>query len=261
MNYFIEGIQGSGKSTLVEKISQRNAGYCVFKEGYYSPVELAWCAYVDEETYQKLLVRYPNLDIRGNTYPENDRRIICYTKIMTDDRCFYQDLEQYEIYNDRRSFEEFGSIILDRYSRWNGEDSIFECSLLQNITEELILYKQLNDEQILSFYRKIKDALAGKEYTIIYLKSDDIRNTLDQVRRERTDENGKPVWFEMLKDYFNSSPYAIRNSLKDEEGIITHLIHRQKLELKICKEIFNGHYLILDSKNYSDKQLDLLDRS
>ena len=42
-NYFIEGLQGAGKSTLVQKLSAHLPEHTVFREGDYSPVELAWC--------------------------------------------------------------------------------------------------------------------------------------------------------------------------------------------------------------------------
>ena len=55
MNYFVEGLQGSGKSTLVQKLSQLNPGYTAVREGEYSPVELSWCAYVDAGQYDRIL--------------------------------------------------------------------------------------------------------------------------------------------------------------------------------------------------------------
>lgn len=258
MNYFVEGIQGSGKSTMVRELTGRFPDYHVFEEGFYSPVELAWCAYVDEDRYQELLNMYPEMEIQKNTYAEEDKKIICYTKIRTDNRTFYRDLEQYEIYNDRRPLEEFQSIILGRYRKWHGDDSIFECSLFQNITEELILYKQLSDNEILSFYQEIKNTLEDKKYEIIYLKSSDIRKNIDHVRKERTDDQGREIWFEMLCGYFNESPYALHHGLKDEDGILRHLKHRQDLELKMCQELFPEHSIILDSKNYDMEMLDHL---
>lgn len=41
MNFFIEGIQGSRKSTLVRKLSEKYTDYRAICEGDYSPVELA----------------------------------------------------------------------------------------------------------------------------------------------------------------------------------------------------------------------------
>lgn len=61
MNYFVEGLQGSGKSTLVQRLSEKNAGSTAIREGEYSPVELAWCAYVDKQIFGNILEKYSNL--------------------------------------------------------------------------------------------------------------------------------------------------------------------------------------------------------
>ena len=138
MNYFVEGLQGSGKSTLVQKLSELNPGYTAVREGEYSPVELSWCAYVDAGQYDRILETYPDLrsQIEEKTYVEGDKKVICYTKISTDNRAFYQDLEQYEIYNNRVPFDTFQSIVLGRYQKWDSDRMIFECSRFQNIVED-----------------------------------------------------------------------------------------------------------------------------
>ena len=61
MNYYIEGLQGSGKSTLVKRMSDKHPEYKVFREGDYSPIELAWCAYVSKDTYSSILKKYSYL--------------------------------------------------------------------------------------------------------------------------------------------------------------------------------------------------------
>ena len=103
MNYFAEGLQGSGKSTLVQRLSGLCSGSRVFREGDYSPTDLAWCAYTDERQYLAVKAKYPELhaQIDEHTVSEDDRKIICYTKIQTANERFYKDLEQYEIYNGR----------------------------------------------------------------------------------------------------------------------------------------------------------------
>ena len=42
MNFFAEGLQGSGKTTLVRKLSELYPALQAVEEGDYSPVELAW---------------------------------------------------------------------------------------------------------------------------------------------------------------------------------------------------------------------------
>ena len=257
MNYLIEGLQGSGKSTLVQKLSERNSGYQVYREGDYSPIELAWCAWVDEDMYRRVYDQYADLrpQIEAKTFPEGDHRVICYTQIRTEDRAFYRDLEQYEIYNNRIPYEDFRSIKLSRYKRWRQDHSISECALFQNTVEELILFRQASDEETIGFFREVREALEGKAYHILYLKTEDIKANLDTIRKERSDEQGNELWFPMLCGFFNDCPYARAHNLKDEEGILAHFAHRQELELRICREVFPDHVTILQSKGYRKDEL------
>ena len=153
MNYFIEGIQGAGKSTLVGRLASHFPKYRVYREGDYNPVELAWCAYLSEAQYESVLAKYDSLrkEIIANTHTERDRRIVTYTRIITDVPGFHKDLEQYEIYNNRMDRAQFEETILKRYARWNGDNSIFECSLLQNIVENQVLFYEMTDEEIVAF--------------------------------------------------------------------------------------------------------------
>jgi hypothetical protein len=257
MNYFVEGLQGSGKSTMVQKLSELNPGYTAVCEGEYSPVELSWCAYVNSDQYEGILNRFSDLhsEIEKKTYSEGNRKIICYTKIITDNRVFYQDLEQYEIYNNRVSFDVFRSVVLGRYRKWNSDNMIFECSIFQNAVEDMILFRQASDDEIIDFYRLIREALDGKEYRIVYLKADDIKANLDIIRKERSDESGNELWYPMMLRYFTDCPYSKANGLQGDNDLIDHLRHRQELELRICKEIFPDRSIILSSKAYTDESL------
>ena len=72
MNYFIEGIQGAGKSTLTGRLAEMFPGYQVFREGDHNPVELAWCAYLTKEQYEEILLKYAAIadEIKANTLME-----------------------------------------------------------------------------------------------------------------------------------------------------------------------------------------------
>ena len=114
MNYFVEGLQGSGKSTLVNRLSERHPDCLPVREGEYLPVELAWCAWLEEPEYEDILEAFSFLRprIEEKTYREDGHVIVCYTKIMTEDRRFYRELEKHEIYNNRIAAEEFRKTVL-----------------------------------------------------------------------------------------------------------------------------------------------------
>jgi len=263
MNWFVEGLQGSGKSTLARKLAEKIPGSVLKEEGDYSPVELAWCAYLNEEQYQEILEKYPEMrkEIEEKTYAEGEKKIVCYTKIRTDNREFYQDLEQYEIYNNRVSWEDFQDIVLNRYRNWNQDGMIFECSLFQNTVEDMTLFRNASDEEIIAFYRKVREALEGKDYRIVILKAEDVPGNLAVIRKERSDEQGNELWFPMMMQYFNECPYAKARGLEGEEALIQHFIHRQELELRLCEEVFPDKYCVLTSKKYTEKDIDTIVRS
>ena len=76
MNYFVEGIQGAGKSTLTGRLAELFPEYRVFHEGDHNPVELAWCAYMTKEQYEKILLKYVAIaeEIKANTLMEAEQR-------------------------------------------------------------------------------------------------------------------------------------------------------------------------------------------
>ncbi len=258
MNYFVEGLQGSGKSTLVKKLSDMHPEYTAYREGDYSPVELAWCAYVPKNGYSLILDRYSSIqkDIAPKSHEEDEHVVICYTQIITDIPGFHKDLEQYEIYNGRVSPEAFKSIILKRFANWNTDGNIFECSVFQNITEDMILFQNASDEEITAFYKEIRKVFGDRDHHIIYLYSEDIPSNIAAIRKERSDEHGNEMWYPLMLGYFNESPYARKNGLSGGEAMLSHFRHRQELEIAILKEVFPGHYTILKSKDYKDEELE-----
>lgn len=252
VNYFIEGIQGAGKSTLVERLASHFPNYRVYREGDYNPVELAWCAYMTEQQYESVLAKYDSLrkEIIANTHTEDDRRIVTYTRIITDVPGFHKDLEQYEIYNNRMDRAQFEETILKRYARWNGDNSIFECSLFQNIVENQILFYEMTDEEIVDFYLRLKAVLAGRDFRVLYLEADDIDGSLQVIRKERVDAAGNEMWFPLMVGFLEESPHGKRNRLKGFDGLVKHLEHRKSVEKRILSEVFPEQAVILKSKDY-----------
>ena len=296
MNIFIEGLQGSGKSTLLQKLSQKYPQYHVYREGDYCPVELAWCSYMTEEEYRAALEKFTSLEAEirqrtvvetgyGQSGMESRHYIVEYTQIITDAPGFHRYMEQFEIYNGRKSLEELQRIVLARYENLPEAGAVesgqpggirpavgvvagaapaagtagwfYECALFQNLTEELILFHQLSDEEILDFYWKLAQVLAKKTFRVYYLYNDSVADSIRQIRRERSDDQGKELWYPLMMANLRESPYGKAHGYRDFEDLIEHLEHRQRLEMRIIGELFKDRAVILPAKQYEDAALDV----
>ncbi|MBQ8822320.1 MAG: hypothetical protein IJZ82_06725 [Lachnospiraceae bacterium] len=256
-NIFIEGIQGSGKSTLIQRLSEALPEYHRYAEGDISPVELAWCTYMTEPQYQETLAKYPDIqeEIRKWTAVEGERYIVAYTRIITDYPGFHKDLEQYEIYNGRRSLEELKEIVLRRYEAFHGQGNLFECAFFQNIVEDMILFHLLSDDEIVAFYKELWEKVDKERFLMLYLDNEDIAENVRIIREERCDQQGNQLWYQLMVEYLKSCPYAKEHDLKDFEGMVAHFEHRRAVEKRIIKEVLEEHAVILTAKKYDIEEI------
>lgn len=253
---FVEGLQGAGKTTFVNRLSEKLSDFKVFREGDHSPVELAWCAYVTEQQYQDVLAKYPSLrtEIAEKTLTERTHKIICYSQILTDIPGFHKDLEGYEIYNGNWDKESFEQVILNRFQKWEADKQIFECSIFQNIIVNQMLYFMTPEDQIVEFYQMLRDVLSDRPFQIIYLDVEDIPGAVDVIRKERVDEQGNELWFQMMAEYLQNSPCGKAHALEGIEGLIWHLEQRKRLEHRIIEEVFKENSVRLKAKSDSVKE-------
>ena len=132
---------------------------------------------------------------------------------------------------------------------------IFECALFQNIIEDMILYRDASDQEIIELYSELEEVIRDREFRILYLETGDIADSIGVIRKERSDDNGNEMWFPLMMEFFDNSPYAVKRGISGEEELLKHFAHRQELELRICREIFPDRFNVLQSKNYSDKDI------
>ena len=261
-NIFIEGIQGLGKSTLLQAIARRLPELHVCREGDYSPVELAWCTWMTEEDYAAVLARYETLapEIKAHTFREGSHYIVTYTAILTDIPGFHKDLEQYEIYNGRKSLAEFEQIIRTRYRNFSGKGYLSECAFLQNIVEDLMLYHQSEDDAIVDFYRRLFGDVPREGFLLLYLYDEHLEESTRVIRKERSDDKGNPLWYPLMLDYLTASPYGKAHGCQGFEDLVRHFRHRQQLELRILQEVIGSQTVILPAKQWDiDEVLHLLE--
>lgn len=256
-NIFIEGIQGMGKTTLLQELAKLYPELHVCREGDYSPVELAYCTWMTEQEYLTALEKYPSLhdDIKQKTVKDGEHYVVSYTKIITDEAGFHKYMEQYEIYNGRKPLSEFENIISERYETFAGTNYLFECSIFQNIIEELILFHMLSDDEIIDFYKRLYGKVNKNDFVLLYLHSNQIEESTEIIRKERADERGNELWYPLMLEYFKNSPYGKRHGCEDFNDLIAHFRHRQQLELRIMKEIIKERAVILPAKEWDIKDI------
>lgn len=231
--------------------------YKVYREGDISPVELAWCSYMTKQQYEDVCIQYRDIctELESHTVNEDDRKITAYTQILTDIQGFHKFMEQFEIYNGNVNFNQFKEIILKRYSKFNGSGNIFECSFFQNSIECMLLYYQMCEDGIMDFYLEAFDVLKSKKFRLLYLKTMDIKSTINTIKRERIDEQGNEIWFSLMLRYLEESPYGKTHNLNGFDGLFSHLKRRRNIELRIIDSIIGKEALIIDSKNYDINEI------
>lgn len=250
---FIEGLQGSGKSTLLRNLSQKFPEYKAYYEGDISPVELAWCSYMTETQYEEALHKYPHVEqeIKQWTLLEGDRYIVAYTRILADMREFYEWMENFEIYNARVPFEQFHDIIMNRYRVLKPDSkNLFECSFFQNSMEDMMLYYQLQEQDIVDFYREAYEILKPKGFQMLYLQSGNIRDNILQIKKERSDENGVELWYPLMLKYLQESPYGKAHGFDGLDDMIAHFERRIAIEERIIREVLKEDCTVLKAKEY-----------
>ncbi len=250
-NIFIEGLMGAGKSTLLTQLSEALPEYKAYREGVISPVELAWCTYNTVEEYNFICNKFKEIEdeIKRWTVAEGDKRIIAYTKILTDIEGFHRFMEQYEIYSGKKSFQELKNIILTRYKNLNTSGNIFECSFFQNSLSEMIAFQNLSKDEIIEFYKEAFEILKHKDFKLIYLDTEDIESIITVAKNERLGENGEEWWFPLVVKYYEESSFGKETGLKGLQVVLEQLKIRREIELRVIKEVLGDKAIVLKSKS------------
>ena len=155
-----------------------------------SPVDLAWCAWMDGEQYASVLER----------------------------------------------------IIFSRYRRFRESGYLFECAFLQNIVEELMLFQQMGDEDILSFYQRLYALIPREHFRLLYLSSDKMEENIGIIREERSDHQGNQMWYSIMIEYLTHSPYGKSHGCRGFEDLGTgpEFSRPKRTRIRWCRLLCRG---------------------
>lgn len=79
---------------------------------------------------------------------------------------------------------------------------------------------------------------------------ENIRESIEIIRKERSDDKGNELWFPLMVKYLEESPYGKKNGLRGMDGLISHLERRKALEHRVINEVFRENAVIVKSQKY-----------
>lgn len=248
--YFVEGLPGAGKSTkakeIYEQIKAKNKNVILMCEhDIENLIDISRKAFLSNEEYKEFLNKCNNIaSLKNCKYEYNEIKdkinrytkkinniyIISYFQIFFDNRElneFISQLYKKEICNGNCSFNEYKSVIFKMWEEFDSsiqEDSIYviDGGLLHNPLFDIIGYYNLTNEDVFDFYKNIFKIIKNSEIEIIYVKMNNIEETIKERRSKR--------WIGQFSKWIEESQYGKENNLIGFNGIIE--FYKKKMEME-----------------------------
>lgn len=241
----VEGIPGSGKTTFAKKIAdyytRRGETAKLYLEGDSHPADLAWQACIPTGDLDAVLAPYETLreEILRHTRFSEGYAVIAYTQVKTDNFNFYQDMENYEVCDNRTSIDVYQSLHLKRWTAFGreacgkNERTVFECAFLQNHLSELLFFRLYDRPRIQAYCKELIRTVEKLHPVLVYLSQPDVRETITRVAKQRVSEHGN--WIDAFIQYFETSPYGKAHRIKGLDGAVRCLEERKSMEQEVMR--------------------------
>lgn len=216
--FIIEGLPCSGKSTtsaFVASLLEQKEKVCFVDEGTGThPADYEFHALAPEGLLSQESKIVPLSEFSGE---------------------LFNQLLQYKIY-DFLPWETEMPIMLEKWRQFvrSSEDNmvyVFNCVLLQNPMCETMMRFGFTEEESKNYIEKIVEIIQPMNPIVIYLKNDDIANSVNKAAVER------PGWLDSVIDYHVNGAYGTSIGADGFDGYIDCLEERQERELRILSQL------------------------
>lgn len=233
--YIIEGLPCSGKSTtsaFVADILKEKNKVCFVDEGSGKhPADYEFHAFLTDAALsdfsneqQKNILSLSEKTGRGYVVPLSGFQDELFDKLL-----------KFKIY-DFLPLETEKPVMLDKWHSFvenSDKDTVyvFNCVFLQNPMCETMMRFGLPTEASFEFVSKIAEIIKPLNPVVIYLKNDDIKQSVEKASKEREG------WLDAVIDYHVNGGYGKSINARGLGGYIRCLEERQKRELDILSQL------------------------
>ncbi len=244
----VEGIPGSGKTTLAQSIqgwlSDWGLQPALYLEGNLDhPADYESVACLDETQYSHLISQFPNYQLTLQHYARkiNSNVLIGYRKLHAEGNgqipeLLIQDLAKYEIYEQPAG--KFRRLILDSWRRFasqavlSSSTYIFECCFLQN---PLTMFLGRHDEPLSAAQGLVLEmarTIQPLNPLLIYLHPGPAGDTLRRVAQVRPQE-----WLDFVIAYHTQQGHGKAQGWQGFDGMVKFYEMRQSIELELLQRL------------------------
>lgn len=243
---FVEGINGSGKTTFVRNFIENNHQYeriITYRGKGIHPVDLSRTACFTENDFSNFLdmlylegIQTPDQYVANYVTKEENYFLVDYLPVISKINDKSQSLDfahSHELYDGFSTPEIFCSTHIKRWMRFGQRNftedtlAIFEAVTMQYPLMELIAYKNLSKEQILSYIKSCVESVRSWNPLLIYLDVGNIEKNLLIISKERGQSSD---WLENFKKWISHSPSFSFNDNDGITGVIEFLKRRREIE-------------------------------
>ena len=233
--YIIEGPPCSGKSTtsaFVAEVLKEKHKVCFVDEGSGNhPADYEFHSFLDNNALadfshaeQEKILSLSIKTERGYIAPLSEFQGELFDMLL-----------KFKVY-DFLPFEREKPVMVDKWRDFvrncdNDTIYVFNCVLLQNPMCETMMRFGMPIEDSFEFISQIVKVIKPLNPVVIYLKNDDIRQSVEKASQEREG------WLDAVIDYHINGEYGKGINAMGFDGYIKCLIERQKRELMILSEL------------------------
>ena len=233
--YIIEGLPCSGKSTtsaFVADTLKENNKVCYVDEGSGNhPADYEFHAFLTDEELSDF-----SGDEQVKILSVSEKAKSGYIAPLSEFQGeLFDKLLNFKIY-DFLPFETEKPVMLDKWREFVGnydKDTVyvFNCVLLQNPMCETMMRFGFSVDKSYGFISQITEIIKPLNPIVIYLKNDDISQSVEKASKERKG------WIDEAIDYHVNGEYGKSINAKGFDGYIKCLEERQLRELMILSEL------------------------